>query len=118
MESKQEGRVSINGRTKGHGFERYIVNKLKQFFPNAERVKCGDSLDLKGVDIRGAGRLHIQAKRNRNYAPIGKIEEIKTEGGIPILWTKGDRRRPIVCMYEDDFLEIINNNGVIYERHN
>jgi len=103
-------------RTKGHQFEREVVKKLRPIFRDVERVKCGDSLDLNGVDIRSTGSLRIQCKRNKKYAPIGKIEEVKCDDGIPILWTKGDFKRPVVCMYEDDFLKIIQDIGEVYDQ--
>ena len=102
-------------RTKGHSFERHIVNKIKHLFPDIERVKAGDRLDLSGVDFRGSGRLLIQAKRNKSYASIRKIQEIKPTNGIPVLWTKGDREREIVCLYADDFIKILEDIGIVYE---
>ena len=104
-------------RAKGLNFERECVNKLKKYFPNAERAMVGSHHDNNGVDIRGVGKLLIQCKRNRGYAPAGKIEEIQIEDGIKILWTKADRKRDLVVMYGDDFLKIIGDIGEIYDRN-
>lgn len=105
----------INSRRKGHQYERDIIKKLRGVFPDIERVKCGDNLDMSGVDFRGTGQLRIQAKRNRAYAPICKIKEIRVPDGIHILWTKGDKERDVVCLYADDFIKILEDIGVVYE---
>ena len=47
-----------------------------------------------------------------NYAPINKIEEVqclKTE--MPALITKGDNKKPVVCLYMDDFIKILDDIG-------
>jgi len=105
----------INGRTKGHSFERWIVNFFKDIFPNIERVKAGDNLDMKGVDFRETANLQIQAKRNKGYAPINKIKEVKTGTGIPILITKADREEPMVVLSLKNFKKIITDVGEVYE---
>ena len=102
-------------RSKGLNWERDVVNKLKKYFPQAERAMVGSTLDNAGIDIRNVGKLLIQCKRNRGYAPAGKIEEIQIEDGIKILWTKADRKRDLVVMYGDDFLRMIGDIGEIYD---
>ena len=104
----------VNSRTKGHSYERHIVKQLREIFPDCERSQEGDSLDRAGVDLRGTGNLNIQAKRGRNYAPITKIEEVKVTDGIPVLWTKGDRKREVVAMYADDFVKILKDIGEVF----
>ncbi len=99
-----------NSRRKGHDFERYICKKLRDLFPKVERTQEGDSLDRAGVDIRGAGQFRVQAKRGRAYSSINKIQEVQVEG-IPILWTKGDNLKPVVCMYEDDFINLLSEKA-------
>lgn len=105
----------INARRKGLQYEREVVSLLKSVFMDCERTQEGDSLDRAGVDIRGTGSLRVQCKRGRGYAPINKIEEVRCSHGIPVLWTKADRKRSVVCLYEDDFLRIIKDIGVIFD---
>ena len=106
-------------RQKGLQHERNCVNRIKPYCPEAERAMVGSVYDNAGVDIRNAfirnRELLIQCKRNRGYAPAGKIEEIQIEndGGIKLLWTKADRKRDLVVLYADDFLDIL---GMLYER--
>ena len=102
-------------RNKGLNFEREIAKTFRKIFPNAERAIVGSSLDNAGVDIRGAGSLRIQAKRNKQYCPISKIEEVKLSDGIPLLVTKADFKRPVACLYLEDFIKIIEDIGVIYD---
>lgn len=102
-------------RRKGHDFERELVRLLRPVFGDIERVKAGDRLDLQGVDLRGTGRLRFQAKRNRAYCSIRKIEEVRAEG-IPVLVTKGDKLRAVACLYLDDLIEILQDIGVVYEQ--
>ncbi len=104
----------INSRNKGHSYEREVVRLLRRVFDTCERSQEGSSFDRNGVDIIGTGSLRIQCKRGRKYAPISKIDEIKIEG-ISVLWTKGDRKKDVVCLYAEDFLKIIQDIGVIYE---
>lgn len=59
--------------------------------------------------------LRPQCKAYKKYAPISKIFEIQATDGIPVLVTKGDRLPPIVCLFESDFLDILEDVGVVYE---
>lgn len=104
-----------SSRDKGLKFERDVVKKLKGLFPNAERAIVGSSLDNSGIDIRGSGRLLIQCKRFKKYVNPGKIEEIKRTDGIRVLCTREDKKAAIVCLYLDDFINILEDIGVVYE---
>jgi len=103
-------------RNKGLNFERHIVKKLKEIFPNACRALVGSLEDnVKKIDFRNTGRLCIQAKRLRNYASARALSDIQADnGGISVLWTKADRQPEVVMMYADDFLRIIKDIGEVY----
>lgn len=107
--------MSINSRTKGHGYERECVKEFRKVFGDCERTQEGDSLDRAGVDLKGTGRLRVQCKRGRKYAPITKIKEITVSNGIHCLVTKGDRERSTITLYLEDFLELISDIGIVYE---
>lgn len=110
--ASQKGRHS---RTKGHSYEREIVNKLKPLFPNAKRHLESQAVEaLKGIDLEHTGALKIQCKRLKNYAPINKLEEVNVSG-IPVLVTKGDRKKDVVCLYLDDFIKILEDIGIVYD---
>jgi len=90
----------INGAKKGKQFERDVANALGHIFPNAERMLEYQASGNIGVDIKGTGCFKIQCKRNANYAPIGKIHEVRTEdpNDIPILVTKGNHLAPMAVL--------------------
>lgn len=60
------------------------------------------------------GRLRVQCKRGRQYAPVARLEEVTASGGLPVLVTKGDRRRDVVVMYLDDFLRLLADVGEVF----
>ncbi len=66
----------VNGRRKGHQFERHIANLLKSIFPKAERKLEYQFSQATGVDIKGTGKFKVQCKRKKTSIPINKIEEI------------------------------------------
>jgi hypothetical protein len=106
-------------RTKGHGFERETVNKLKNVKGlKPERILEYQAHNANGIDVK-AGNLDIQCKRGARYAPITRIEEVRTfEGRIPALVTRGDRKKAVICLYLDDFINIANDIGIIFEDSN
>ena len=96
-------------RTKGHQFERDIVNLLKEKgYPAARNLtQTRDS----GGDIN-LPRWLIECKR---YAKIGRVYEwleqaIKAASGIqkPIVIAKADREEEIVIMRLTDFMEVMH----------
>jgi len=92
-------------RAKGIRFELEIVNLMKEFYPDANRLlECQEGF---GFDIANTGEYRIQCKNYANYAPINKIEEAPNdEHTIPLLVTKGNRKPTVVCMYLEDFLKM------------
>ena len=103
-------RISHKGcRAKGHGFERKIANEMKEFYPDARRHLEYQKCEAKGFDVANTGPFLIQCKRNRLYAPITKINEVKvsSEDQIPILVTKGDNLETMCVMKFSDFLKML-----------
>jgi len=103
-------------RLKGIRYERDIVSKLKKIFPQAKRHLEYQPGEATGDDIEGTGNLRIQCKRNKSWAPISKIEELKGSHGIHCLVTKGDKKPDVICLYLSDFLSIIDDIGVVYAK--
>lgn len=96
-------------RTKGHQFERDIVNFLKEKGYDASRnlTQTRDS----GGDIN-LPRWLIECKR---YANIGRVydwldQAVTAASGIqkPIVIAKADRKEEIVIMRLSDFIEVMN----------
>lgn len=106
--------MSKLSRTKGHSFERAIARKFKSLFPEAMRKLEYNKEDIDGRDIKNTGKLAIQCKALKKYSPLTAIEEITAKGYINMLVTKGDRKPPIVALYLDDFLKILEDPGVIH----
>ena len=101
--SKEIGKYS---RRKGHQFERDIANKLKEIYPQARRHLEFHKDDASlGIDLINTGDFGIQCKAYARYAPINKIEEVNH--GIPVLITKGNNLKPVVCMYLDDWINLV-----------
>lgn len=103
-------------RTKGHGFERKIAQLFREFFPMARRKLEYQVDDIDGVDIAGTGKLRIQCKKYKSYAPISKIKEVHhKDGTIPALITAGDREPAIICIKLDDFFDIIRDPAILLD---
>lgn len=100
-------------RTKGHSYEREIAKRLREegLYPEAKRHLEVQRSECKGYDLDNTPPFKIQCKRNKKYAPITKLEEPVPdleEGEVPLLITKGDRQRDVVCLYLDDFIELLH----------
>jgi len=104
-------------RVKGLSFERWVANELKHIFPKAKRHLEFQFQECSGFDIDNTGKLKIQCKAYKDYAPISKIEEVK-ESGIPCLVTKGDRKPPMIVLPFAEFIKIIEDIGYLYEGNN
>jgi len=103
-------------RTKGHSFEREIAIALRPIFPDACRqLEYQEGL---GVDLTNTGRLRIQCKRYKKYASLSAIEEADNGTDIPMLVTKGDRKKILVALPLEDFLKILENPRHIHHEVN
>lgn len=97
----------INVRKKGHDFEREVCNSLRHIFPNVERSQEGSSLDQNGVDIQSTNPFLFQCKRNRGYASVNTINEIKIKDGIPVLLTRADKCKAMAVLPFSDLINLI-----------
>ena len=100
-------------RNKGAGFERWTVNKLKPLFPEAVRILEYQSHMANGVDVETA-KFAVQCKAYAKYPPISKIEEINSDK-THLLIAKGNHKKPVVVMYLDDWLKIMEDIGEAHE---
>jgi len=107
--------VGKSQRTKGIGYEREIARRFRDVFPQAARNLTETQAGGQGVDLVNTGRLRIQCKRGRQYAPCVRIEEVSAGDGLPVLVTKADRRPDLVVMRLCDFLAMLEDVGIVFE---
>jgi lipopolysaccharide biosynthesis protein len=106
---KNHGRYQ---RTRGHSFERECAEKLRAVYPECKRHLENQAQEALGYDLDNTGAFRFQCKRNKKYAPLSCIEEVKDlNGTMPALITQGDHKKAIVAMYFDDFLKILSDIG-------
>ena len=101
--------MSKSQRDKGHGFERDIVNLLKEHGYEASRnlTQTRDS----GGDIN-LPRWLFECKRYAKIAVYTWLDQaIKSAKGnqTPVVVAKADRKEAIVIMRLTDFMEIMNH---------
>jgi len=108
--SRAQGGKAV--RAKGHGFERACAKKLRRVYPDVKRHLENQKQEAMGFDLDNTGPFKFQCKAYMNYAPVNKIEEvIYTKDEMPALITKADNKKPIVCLYLDDFVKILEDIG-------
>ena len=106
-----------HAKQKGKRGEAEARDDFKPAYPGCERVEPGGSIDRRGIDLHSTGSLRVQVKRNAKYCSVRKIEEVQClENEIPVLWTRGDRQKAIVCLYAEDFVKILTDIGVAYDQ--
>jgi len=112
---------TINQRTKGHSFERFIAKLLKPFFPQAKRHLEYQMSSCDGYDIDGTTPFKIQCKAYNKIAVYKWLEEIKINSNnneIPLLICKADHKKPIIIGYLDDIKTQLFSTNFIYEKEN
>ena len=115
--SSKKRKISHAGaRQKGLDFEREVAKMLRHIYPKCERQLEFQQSQAAGVDLRGTDPYKIQCKRKARYDSILAIEEVVTTSpnDVPVLITKGDKKKPVAVLYLDDFIKILEKlNGVI-----
>lgn len=93
-------------RTRGHSFERDCVKRWREIYNDAMSARAGDrSKDSIGIDIINTGEWSPQCKRKRKFSVYKLIEEVQE--GTPILHIRGDNKKGLVVLYEDDFFNLL-----------
>ncbi|MBF31843.1 MAG: hypothetical protein Unbinned1322contig1000_36 [Prokaryotic dsDNA virus sp.] len=103
-------KVSHKGaRQKGLQFERDVANAIGHVYPEAKRhLEYQADSAQEGRDISNTGPYAIQCKNLQNYVPIKTIKEVtKTKDNRPVLITKGNKMKPVVVMYFDDWIKML-----------
>jgi hypothetical protein len=99
----------INGAKKGKAFERQIANELGHIFPDAQRLLEFQASGNIGTDLQHTDVFQFQCKRYANYAPIGKINEVKIQSKehIPVLVTQGNRMECMAVLPFEKFVTLL-----------
>jgi hypothetical protein len=108
LKSKTSSRKVKNPAAKGKAFEREIATQLGHIFPDAERNLEYQQSNCIGVDLSNTDVFRFQCKRYANYAPIGKIFEIReTAKHIPVLVTKGNKMDAMAVLPFDELVTLL-----------
>ena len=107
-------------RRKGAGFERWVVNALKDAGWSAKRMaplQASQTADTPDVfawrDVAGRTlRLNVEAKAGKRIGWDKALEQARQaagreQGAIPVVVGKLDRQQPCVMLSLEDFLEIV-----------
>lgn len=108
LEDSKKKAASMRGRSnrqRGINFERWLVNKVKHIWPNAQRQL--ESQQGFGYDLANTGNFRFQCKAYKDYCPISKINEIPDGDYVPVLVTKGDRKKPMAVLPLDELIKLI-----------
>ena len=108
--SRAQGGAAV--RRKGHSFERTCAKVLRPLYPDVKRHLENQRQEALGFDLDNTGPFLFQCKAYMQYAPVTKIEEvIHNKDQMPALITKADNKRPVVCLYLDDFVKVLGDVG-------
>jgi len=106
--SSKRSKICKRNNAKGKEFEREVAIAMRPIFPDAIRRLEFQKSQVNGADLDGTDPYRIQCKNYNTYAPLSKIEEVRLDKGIvPVLVTKGKRKKPIAAMYLSDFIELL-----------
>lgn len=97
-------------RRKGHAFERWFAQVWRVFDPTCKR-NMSESQQA-GHDIITNTPFGFQLKRWSNWRgnPNQVLKQAKdacSQLQIPVAVVKTDRDEPVVCMYLDDWMELV-----------
>lgn len=100
--------MSKLSRTKGHNYERDVAKLYRETgFAKAQRqLEYQEGL---GVDLEHTGPFDVQCKvGKRPPTPWVALEEIpENKPRVPVAHLKKDRQKPVVCLYEEDWMQIV-----------
>ena len=105
--------MSAYQRTKGHGFERTVSLWFRELgFKNAKRHLETQSQEAEeGRDLDHTGIFDVQCKVGKNLPnPYTILEQIQDKKGqIKLGIMKRDQKPEVICMYREDFKELLQS---------
>lgn len=104
--------MPINSRAKGAAGEREVANWLKEKgFSQARRGQQHSGIE--GQDVVGLEGFHIECKRVEKLNIDNAMEQAirdAEDGKVPIVIHRKNRKRRLVTMLADDFIELIKED--------
>jgi len=100
----------VNGRTKGHAYERALAKKLREMgFEKCTTSRFSSKeMDDKKVDLCGLP-FNIQAKAVEKLGCVHTIlDSMPKEEKLNLVFHKKNNKGTIVCMTEKDFLNLVS----------
>jgi len=104
----------INGRTKGHSFEREVACLLRKLYPTARRGLqyqdgnvCADVVNTP---------FHVECKRGRRVQiqkAMQQAERDMKKGDVPVVISKQDRDSILVTMRYEDWIELVRDHPIV-----
>jgi hypothetical protein len=102
--------TGAGSRRKGHGFERWLVHRFREVFPNAivqRGLQSRGGSEVPDVDVPG---YHVEAKHHRKVnlrAALAQAIADAATDRVPIAVCKDNRAEPVVVLRLDDFLALV-----------
>jgi len=103
-------------RTKGHSYERYIAQRMREVMPSAaEQIK-------RGFQTRGGGAeeadvecpfFHVETKKGKKPNPRAALKQATEDatksgrGNVPVAIIGDDRQPAFVVMSLEDWLDLV-----------
>ena len=101
----------MNSNLKGKTFERWVARYLRE--SGYEEARRGQQFKggADSPDVIGLDGFHIECKNTQQWNAYKFVEQSERDAGEnekPIVIAKKNRKRPLVMMYLDDFMEVIH----------
>ena len=107
----------MNGRKKGHDFERWCAAKLRELWPDVQTCRFAGALwlDYSGVDLTHTAPFNFQCKAVEKLSPGHHeiINSMPKGKNINAIIHKKNNKGIIVVLALEDFLRIVKNSGFI-----
>lgn len=98
--------MSVNGRQKGHTYERQLAEKFREYFPDCVTSRMESKAeDDRGGDLCNTGCFRVQAKAVERLSP--QIHEVLArmhkDEKLNVVFHKRNRKGTVVSMNEETF---------------
>jgi len=104
-------------RIKGSGYEREIVNWLREIGATAERVPLsGAAKGSYAADIRFGPTLAYSGECKRFKTGLAKLYHALEQDDADVVFARGDRKDTIVCMPLETFEDFLAKLGWAHQR--
>jgi len=104
-----------SAKNKGKRFQNWVRDLILEVFPELEADDVrSTSMGVQGEDIQLSPKArkyfpyNVECKANKSFAVYNIMQQAETHGtSAPIAFLKGDRKKPLVVLYADDFVELL-----------